>query len=61
MLFCTPNPILDCMSRDQKSLRMGDVSAGFGAGALTHRDLRGVGGGGVGGLNAHNKDLIRPI
>ena len=23
--------------------------------------LRGVGGGGVGGLNAHNKDLIRPI
>ena len=23
--------------------------------------LRGVGGGGVGGLNAYNKDLIRPI
>ena len=23
--------------------------------------LRGVGGGVVGGLNAHNKDLIRPI
>ena len=23
--------------------------------------LRGLGGGGVGGLNAHNKDLIRPI
>ena len=23
--------------------------------------LRGAGGGGVGGLNAHNKDLIRPI
>ena len=23
--------------------------------------LRGVGGAGVGGLNAHNKDLIRPI
>ena len=23
--------------------------------------LRRVGGGGVGGLNAHNKDLIRPI
>ena len=24
------------------------------------RTLRGVGGGGVGGLDAHNKDLIRP-
>ena len=23
--------------------------------------LRGVGGGGVGGLNAHNKDLIREV
>ena len=23
--------------------------------------LRGVGGGGVGGLNGHNKDVIRPI
>ena len=25
------------------------------------RTLRGVGGGRVGGLNAHNRDLIRPV
>ena len=37
------------------------------AGSVQHQHhrligtLRGVGGGGVGGLNAHNKDLIRPI
>ena len=30
-------------------------------GLLIIGTLRGVGGGGVGGLNAHNKDLIRPI
>ena len=36
---------------------------GFGAEGLLViiGTLRGVGGGGVGGLNAHNKDLIRPI
>ena len=50
--------------------RIDKETSGFGIGVkrrsflgsfLVIGTLRGVGGGGVGGINAHNKDIIRPI
>ena len=42
-------------------LAMARANEEGGSPASFKRTLRGVGGGGVGGRNAHNKALIRPI
>ena len=39
--------------------QIGGDCSGFNSSLYIIGTLRGVGGGGIGGLNAHNKDLIR--
>ena len=44
---------------NRREERLNDYAGLAGTSAVIIGPLRGVGGGGVGGLNAHNKDLIR--
>ena len=50
--YCLPSSAYSCCKCFGTRMKASDLVIGT---------LEGVGGGGVGGHNAHNKDLIRPI